>query len=131
MRIAIIGSKGIPGHHGVEVVVENVATRLVALGHEISVLGYNSYFKGLETYKDCNLIGFDGSDHYSFEMPTHVKNEVKYLLGHSQDYDVVHIHSVDPCLFTLSLKKVFPIVVTSHGRVYKRREVGIVRKLAS
>ena len=131
MRIAIIGAKGIPGHHGVEVVVENVATRLAELDREVSILGYNSYFKGLKTYNGCDLIGFNGSDHYTLEMPTHVKNEVKYLLSHSQDFDVAHIHSVDPCLFTLALKRVFPMVVTSHGRVYKRREVGIVRKLAS
>jgi len=131
VRIAIIGSKGIPGHHGVEVVVENVATRLVALGHEVSILGYNSYFKGLETYKGCDLIGFDGSERYSLEMPTHVLKEIKYLSNREDKYDLVHIHSVDPCMFTKSLRKLYPIVATSHGRVYMREEVGVIRKMAS
>ncbi|NOQ22437.1 MAG: glycosyltransferase [Candidatus Aegiribacteria sp.] len=131
MRISIIGAKGIPGHHGVENVLQMVATRLVKLGHEVTILGYNSYLSGLKTYEGSNLIGFDGSKHYSLEMPSHILKEVAFLKSSTSKFDVVHIQSVDPCLLALSLRKHFPIVATSHGRVYMRKEIGLIRKIAS
>ncbi len=45
MRIAFLGTKGIPGHHGVEVVVDSLSPILASLGHEITVYGYDTYTK--------------------------------------------------------------------------------------
>ena len=52
MKIAILGTKGIPGHHGVEVVVDSLAPYLLKFGHEVTVYGYQSYTKS-----DDNLNG--------------------------------------------------------------------------
>lgn len=129
MRIAIMGSKGVPGRHGVEVVVENIAIRMAALGHEISIFGYSSYLGGQTEYKGCKLIPIDGSSNKFLEMPSHAIKARKLLLAkYSNAFDIVHIHSTDPCLFSKTIQSKLPVVATSHGRAYLRSEVDPVRK---
>ena len=129
MRVAILGSKGVPGRHGVEVVVENIATRMAALGHEISIFGYSSYLGEQREYKGCKLIPIEGNSNKFLEMPSHTIKARKLLLAeYSNTFDVVHIHSTDPCLFSRSIQRKLPVVATSHGRAYLRSEVDPIRK---
>ena len=132
MRIAILGSKGVPGRHGVEVVVENVAARLADIGHEVTIFGYSTYFGELTDYRGCSLAHVKGSSNKYFEMPSHAINAKRLILSSYRDsFDVLHIHSTDPCLFMKKLKKTYPIVATSHSRTYLRKEIDPVRKLFS
>lgn len=132
MRIAILGSKGVPGRHGVEVVVDNISSRMAALGHDVSIFGYSSYFGESRNHKGCRLIPIEGSSNKFLEMPSHSISARKLLLSkYSQDFDVVHIHSTDPCLFSKTIKKKIPVVASSHGRAYLRNEVDPIRKLFS
>ena len=129
MKIAILGSKGVPGRHGVEVVVDNIASRMVALGHDVSIFGYSSYFGELREYKGCKLIPVEGSSNKFLEMPSHAIKARKLLLKqYSNDFDVVHVHSTDPCLFLQNVKDKLPVVASSHGRAYLRNEVDPIRK---
>jgi len=60
MKIALIGQKGIPVTHGggVEKHVENLAVRLVELGHEVIVYTRHGYTdKRLKEYKGVKLVG--------------------------------------------------------------------------
>ncbi|MCK5131572.1 MAG: glycosyltransferase family 4 protein [Candidatus Sabulitectum sp.] len=132
MRIAILGSKGVPGRHGVEVVVDNIASRLVTQGHDVSIFGYSTYFGKMQEYKGCKLVPIEGNSNKFLEMPTHAIKTRKVILSEYQDkFDVVHIHSTDPCLFLKAVKKKVPVVATSHGRAYLRNEVDPIRKLLS
>lgn len=132
MRIAILGSKGIPGRHGVEVVVENISSRLADLGHSVSIFGYSTYFEGLDYYKNCKLIPLKGSINKYLEMPSHAINAAKTIhRQYKNSFDVLHIHSSDTCLFLSSLKKYFPTVATSHSRTYLRSEIDPIRKISS
>ncbi len=132
MRIAILGSKGVPGRHGVEVVVDNISSRLAAKGHEVTVFGYSSYFNKLDNYKGCTLVPVEGSTNKFLEMPSHSLKAVKIVLfEYRESFDVVHIHSTDPCMFMKKLGRAFPTVATSHGRAYLRNEVDPVRKAFS
>lgn len=132
MRIAILGSKGVPGRHGVEVVVDNISSRMASLGHKVSIFGYSSYFGKSREYKGCKLIPIEGSSNKFLEMPSHAISARKLLLAeYSKDFDVVHIHSTDPCLFSKTIQKKIPVVVSSHGRAYLRNEVDPIRKLFS
>ena len=64
MKIAMIGHKRVPSREGgVEIVVEELATRMVALGHQVDI--YNRAGKDIMTkkkyiknknYKGCRII---------------------------------------------------------------------------
>jgi len=132
MRIAVLGSKGVPGRHGVEVVVDNVASRLAGIGHDVTIFGYSNYFGDLTEYMGCALVPVKGSNNVFLEMPSHALRSANLLLSDFRDaFDVVHIHSTDPCLFMRKIRHSFPVVATSHGRAYLRQEVDPVRKAFS
>lgn len=58
MKIAMIGHKRVPGREGgIEVVVEELATRMYKLGHEVTV--YNRHkngYKAPKFYKGVRII---------------------------------------------------------------------------
>lgn len=120
MRIAMIGHKRIPGREGgIEVVVEELATRMASLGNEVTV--YNRKSKSVEpikTYKNVRLITIPTIEKkstdavvYSFLASIHA------LFGH---YDVIHYHGIGPSFFLL-IPHIFGIrtIVTVHGLNYK------------
>ena len=56
MKIGIIGIKGIPGRHGVEIVVDSLVPHLASMGHEIVVYGYDSYSEATDNYKGAEVL---------------------------------------------------------------------------
>ncbi len=129
MKIGILGIKGLPGRHGVEVVVDNLAPRLVRLGHEVTVYGYDSYTNAVDDYHGVRLRAVGGSRRASLEMITHMWNAS--LASRREDFDVVHIHSTDPCLLAWLPRTRFGVVATSHGQAYLRRKWGPVPRALS
>jgi glycosyltransferase involved in cell wall biosynthesis len=122
MRIAILGIKGVPGHHGVEVVVDSLIPHLIALGHEITVYGYRSYTQPMEDYHGARVKVVQGSSLKNFEMISHMLKAS--LDARREHYDIVHIHSTDPCLLAWIPKPKYGIVATSHGQAYLRKKWG-------
>ncbi len=122
MRIAILGIKGVPGHHGVEVVVDSLLPHLAALGHEITVYGYSSYTEPMDDYKGARIRTVKGSSAKNLEMISHMW---KSSLEVRRDrYDIVHIHSTDPCLLAWLPRPRLGTVATSHGQAYVRKKWG-------
>ena len=134
MRIAMIGHKRIPSREGgVEIVVEELSTRLVKEGHQVDVYnrrGKNVQDKNadkdkknLKEYKGVNIItiptinkkGIDALI-YSFFA------SIRALFG---KYDVLHYHAEGSCAMLwipyLFKKK---IVVTIHGLDWQRSKWG-------
>ena len=134
MKIAMIGHKRIPSREGgVEVVVEELATRLVKLGHQVDV--YNRKGKNvqdkkadldkkqLKEYKGIKIItiptinkkGIDAML-YSFFAT------IRALFGH---YDILHYHAEGPCAM-LWIPHIFKkkTVVTIHGLDWQRSKWG-------
>ena len=120
MRIAMIGHKRIPGREGgVEVVVEELATRMAAKGHSVTV--YNRKKKGIQSQKYYNGVRL-------IEIPTldcKSANAVIYAFWASiratiKKYDVIHFHAIGPSFFLL-IPHLFRkhTVVTVHGLNYK------------
>ena len=134
MKIAMIGHKRIPSREGgVEVVVEELATRLAALGHQVDV--YNRKGKNvadanadldkrnLKTYKGVRLIRVPTSERRSLNaMVYSVLATIKALFGR---YDVIHYHAEGPCVM-LMLPHLFRIrtVATIHGLDWQRSKWG-------
>lgn len=134
MKIAMIGHKRIPSREGgVEVVVEELATKLVKDGYEVDV--YNRKGKNVQDknadkenkkikeYKGVKIItiptinkkGIDALL-YSFIAT------IRALFGH---YDIIHYHAEGPCAM-LWIPNLFGIhtVATIHGLDWQRSKWG-------
>lgn len=127
----MLGSKGIPAKHGVEIVVQEISKRLVALGHIVTVYGYDWYMKGMSEFQGCSLVPIAGTRNRILEMPIHAIRTLHAIIRSKQEFDVIHIHSVDPCLFLFPLRARYPIVTTAHGRAYKLSGVDLLRRTMS
>ena len=132
MKICMIGHKYVPSREGgVEIVVENLATRMVEKGNEVTL--YNrkrKQYKKIDEYKGCHIENVFTVNKKSldavisaFFATLKVKKEAK-----KGKYDVVHFHAEGPCLFLNLLprrkKRKYKVVVTIHGLDWKRGKWG-------
>ncbi|MFR0025066.1 MAG: WecB/TagA/CpsF family glycosyltransferase [Eisenbergiella sp.] len=132
LRIAMIGHKRIPSREGgVEIVVDELSTRMVRLGYEVHA--YNRYgrhtagkkyaqYKGKE-YKGIRLITIPTFRNGKLNAIVYsVLATVRALFGR---YDVLHFHAEGPCIM-LWLPKLFGIrtVATIHGLDWQRSKWG-------
>lgn len=105
LRIAMVGQKGIPARYGgVETHVENIAVRLAARGHDVSVFcrsrlrapenfpGANGSYRGVHLlYRgSVNTKHFDAASH-SFVSALEASCRHRF--------DVVHLHGIGPAAF--------------------------------
>lgn len=121
MRILMLGQKRIPSREGgIDVVVENLATRMVDLGHDVTLYvrrkkGYkpSNYYNGCKI-KKIFTINKKSTDAIVFSFFA----TIKALFSKN---DVIHFHAEGNCFFLwmtkFSKKK---IVVTIHGLDWKR-----------
>ncbi len=129
MKIAIIGIKGVPGKHGVEVVVDSLLPYLSALGHDVTVYGYDSYTKPFNDYQGARIITVSASDSKNTEMISHMWKAA--LDVRCKDYDIIHIHNTDPCLLAWLPRAKYGVVATSHGQAYIRKKWGLAARTMS
>lgn len=117
LKIAILGSKGIPSHGGAERVVEALTHRCITYGHMITIYCRKDFvpksfsLKGVRLIRISTInIGILGFCIYHLLSSIHC-----FLLG---KYDIVHVHNIESS-FTLPLLKLrYPVICTSHGKVY-------------
>ncbi len=133
MRIAMIGHKYVPSREGgVEVVVEALATRMAALGHEVTLFNRKrKEYEKITEYKGCKVeevftINKKSLDAIVYAFFATLK--ARKMLKKGQ-VDVVHFHAEGPCYFLnlLPKKKRRPgtkVVVTIHGLDWQRSKWG-------
>lgn len=128
LKIAMLGHKRIPSREGgVEVVVEELSTRMAALGHEVTCYNRSGHHvsgkeydnEHLKVYKGVRLkqvftIDFKG-------LAAMTSSLFATLSASFSNYEVIHIHAEGPAFFSfippLLHKKV---VVTIHGLDWDR-----------
>lgn len=134
MKIAMIGHKRIPSREGgVEVVVEELATRLAKKGYQIDVYnrkGKNVQDKNADKDKK-NIKEYKGV--HIITIPTINKKGIDALLysffasirALFGKYDVLHYHAEGPCAM-LWIPHLFrkKIIVTIHGLDWQRSKWG-------
>jgi len=134
MKIAMIGHKRIPSREGgVEIVVEELSTRMAELGNRVDVYnrkGHNVADKDadlevhkLKTYKGVRLISVPTSEKKSLNAILYALNAtIRALFGR---YDVIHYHAEGPCAL-LPIAHLFGIrtVATIHGLDWQRAKWG-------
>lgn len=134
MKIAIIGHKRIPSREGgVEIVVEELSTRMVRKGHEVYVYNRRGHHvSGAENdtndSKSCKYEGI-----HIISIPTSKKKSLNAIIYsflatlHSLfgRYDVIHYHAEGPCAM-LWIPALFRIrtVATIHGLDWQRSKWG-------
>lgn len=133
MKISMIGHKRIPSREGgVEIVVEELSTRMVKLGHEVTcynrggkhVLDKKQKVDNIKKYKGVKLKKVLTIDKKGLAaMTSSFFGTLKILFS---NVDVVHYHAEGPCVMIpiikwLSRKKV---IVTIHGLDWQRAKWG-------
>ena len=134
MKIAMIGHKRIPSREGgVEVVVEELSTRLVRDGYQVDV--YNRRGKNvqdrtadkennkLKEYKGVRIITIPTINKKGIDALLYsILATIRALFGH---YDVIHYHAEGSCAI-LWLPHLFGIrtVATIHGLDWQRSKWG-------
>jgi len=118
MKIAIIGSKGIPATYGgVEKNVERLAIEFVKSGHEVTV--YSRYWYSSNKVKEFNywgikVINIKGLITKRLDVVSH--SFVASIYAALGDYDVVTYHSTVPGFFCV-IPKIFgkKVFLHNHG----------------
>ncbi len=132
IRIAMFGHKRIPSREGgVEIVVEELAKRMAALGYEVTCYNRAGHHVGGKEYDRKLIREYEGIRIRS--VPT---IDVKGIAAFSASffaalscafgrYDVVHIHAEGPALMSW-IPKLFgkKVIVTVHGLDHMRAKWG-------
>lgn len=137
MKIAMIGHKRIPSREGgIEVVVEELSTRMAELGHDVTV--YNRKGKNVAGYTG-NGVNAPQKDKFEYKG-VHVrtvftfKNKALNALVYSylatkkacrSKCDVIHFHAEGPCAFIpIAKRRGKRVIATIHGLDWKRGKWG-------
>lgn len=132
LNIAMLGHKRIPSREGgIEIVVEELSTRMVKLGHQVTcfnrkghhVSGSEFDSNQLSEYKGVKLKAVWTLDKKSLAaMSSSISAAIKASFG---KYDVVHFHAEGPCAM-LWLPKLFGrrCIATIHGIDWQRAKWG-------
>ena len=124
MRIAMLGVKTLPSASGVEKVVEEVGSRLVARGHEVTVFTRahlarteSREYRGIQVRPTWSI----ATKH--LDAVTHA---VAAALSIGGQTDVLHVHTTNfaPAV-AISKVRGIPVVVQSHGLDWQRAKWGV------
>lgn len=132
LRIAMLGHKRIPSREGgVEIVVSELATGMVSLGHSVTCYNRKGHHVSGEGFDGERLAEYNGvkiKEVFTVQkgglaaMTSSVFAALKAAFGR---YDVVHFHAEGPCAM-LWLPKLFGkrCIATIHGLDHQRAKWG-------
>ncbi|MBN1481258.1 DUF1972 domain-containing protein [candidate division KSB1 bacterium] len=123
MKIAIMGIRGIPANYGgFETFAENLATRLVSLGHDVTVYGRSNIIDYPEEYyKGVRIKILPTISHKYLDTVAHTF--VCMLNSFFINYDVVFVCNSANALFTLIPRLTRkPVVLNVDGLEWKRQK---------
>lgn len=128
LNIAMLGHKRIPSREGgIEIVVEELATRMVALGHSVTVYNRSGHHvSGKEFDNKADVAGVRIKTVPTIErkgLAAVTSSFFASLFAMVGKYDVVHIHAEGPAAFCF-FPKLFgkKIIVTVHGLDHLREK---------
>lgn len=132
MKIAMIGHKRIPSREGgVEIVVEELSTRLVKKGHQVDVYNRkgnnvadnNIKTKKIKNYKGVNIITIPTINKKGLDAL--IYSFFASIVASFKKYDCLHYHAEGSCAM-LWIPHLFRkrIVVTIHGLDWQRTKWG-------
>ena len=132
MKIALIGHKRIPSREGgVEVVVDELSTRLVGQGYEVEAYNRSGYHVSGKDFGEGKKKYYKGvriiitPTFENGKLNAIVYSVLATLRAMFGKYDVIHYHAEGPCV-TLFIPKLFGIrvIATIHGLDWQRAKWG-------
>lgn len=126
MRIAMVGTRGMPAQYGgVETVVDVLARELVKRGHDVTVFCRSEDYEHHPPMIDgVRLVYLPTSGSPGVGAMLHAMRAAFYCIG--RDFDVIHFHALGPGMMSV-IARAFTksgILVTVHGRDDKRDKWG-------
>lgn len=121
MKIAIMGIRGIPAQYGgFETFAEELSTRLVQRGHEVTVYGRSNNIKhDGQTYRGVRLVILPTIRHKYFDTVAHTFLCVLHSL--TQKYDAILICNSANAIFSwIPRLKGMPVALNVDGLEWKR-----------
>ncbi len=123
LRVAMLGSKGIPARHGgIESHVEEIARRLAHRGHQIDVFTRTYHPFREAFYEGVRLRRRPSLNTKHLDAATHTAL-CALEVGLSSRYDIVHLHGIGPGLF-LRWTRGVPRVFTYHAQDWRQKKWG-------
>lgn len=135
MKIAMLGHKRIPSREGgVEIVVEELSTRMAQLGHDVTV--YNRKGSHVSGYSNIDAPKEGNYEYKGVHVKTAFTFKIKSLNAIVYSFfatrkacrskcDVIHFHAEGPCtMIPMAKKKGKRCVATIHGLDWKRSKWG-------
>lgn len=130
LHIAMLGHKRIPSREGgIEIVVEELSTRMVALGHSVTCFNRGGHHVSGKEFDSARLCEYEGVKLKT--VPTINRKGIaavsssffSALASAFGQYDVVHIHAEGPAVMCW-IPKLFGkrVIVTVHGLDHQRSE---------
>ncbi|MDE0804920.1 MAG: DUF1972 domain-containing protein [Acidimicrobiales bacterium] len=127
MRIALIGTRGVPARYGgFETCVEEVGARLAGAGHEVTVYCRSSRTGAdarLESYRGMDLVHLPAVPQRHVETLSHTGLSVGHVLRRSTDAAIVFNAANSPMLPLLRARGI-PVATHVDGLEWKRAKWG-------
>lgn len=129
MKISYIVLKGIPLGGGIEKYTDEIGTRLVKMGHDVTVYTMNHYCAGNCSYNGMKILPVTAVKSKSFEkISASFIATLKYCL--SKRSDIVHFHAFGPAMFNFIPRLINQkVVVQGHGIEWKRSRFNLAGRL--
>ncbi|MGF1539023.1 MAG: glycosyltransferase, partial [Pleurocapsa sp.] len=129
MKIAVIGSKGLPANQGgIEHYCGELYPKIVAAGHTVDLYARSSYVKqpwfSVSNYQGVRIICLPSISLRGFDAFTN--SAIAAIAATLNDYDVIHFHALGPALFSYipHLFSNAKIMVTCQGLDWQRAKWG-------
>lgn len=130
LRVAMIGTRGIPANYGgVETVVDVLARELVSRGHEVTVFCRSEDYEHHPSMIDgVRLVYLPAAKSPGVGAMTHALRSAMFCFG--RDFDIIHFHAIGPGLMSLLTRPLSraTVLVTVHGRDDRREKWGRTAK---
>lgn len=124
MKISFLAVKGIPIGGGIEKLTEEIGTRLVKKGHEVTVYSSRDYGTADGIYNGMQIRTVASVNTKSLHKLSICFNATLDVLK-KRDADIVHVHAIGPSLFSIFPRMVgIPTVVQTHGIEWQRDKWG-------
>ena len=126
LRIAMIGTRGMPAKYGgVETVVDVLSRELVSRGHSVTVFCRSEDYDSHPPMIDgVNLVYLPASTSPGIGAMIHALRATLFCIG--RDFDIIHFHALGPGLMSIIARALTrsTVVTTVHGRDDRRDKWG-------
>ena len=130
MKIAVVGSKGLPPRQGgIEHHCAEVYSRLAQKGHQVKLFGRSSYrdrrWSARYQYEAVEVVSLPSIPIRGIDA--FVNSGLAATIASFQQFDVIHFHASGPAIFSWIPRLLSPatkVVVTCHGLDWQRAKWG-------